>query len=319
MKHTEKLLLIGAFLLVFSASVWVIAKLYGSAENSALSLERTGEVLGARIDVRGEIPQKSIEEPVFPVISKKLLEGVKAKSFIVFDLGSGQTLAEKDITQKLPIASLTKLMTAYVAYFNMDLSKYATVTPKSLWTVSPRLGIISNDALKIEDLFNSMLIGSANDAGFALAQIYEKANKSNFVEKMNTEAESLGMVNSSFSNPVGFDSDNNFSTAEDLKVLIGNVFKLPAFKNLSRRTSYEFESGEGKFYKIPATNKLIQKYPDVLAIKTGYTKNALGSMASVVEYNGRETVIIVLDTVQRETDTLLIRRALLDSEKITRK
>jgi hypothetical protein len=226
---------------------------------------------------------------------------------------SGQIFSEKNSYEKLPIASLTKLMTGYVAYKNLNFKETAEVYPRTFWQVSPKLNLTFKDRILVQDLFDSMIIGSANDSAFALAQFYENSTQKNFIEEMNKTAAELGMLDTSFSNPAGFDSMQNFSTVSDLKILITKVFSLPAFKNLARKTSIEFTSLSGNSYKIKATNKLLNKYQDILAIKTGYTKESLGSMATVIDSGLGEIALIVLHSPEREKDTLNLREAVLNS------
>ncbi len=314
MKQKEKLLFYFASGIVMLAGVFLFARFVSLAtfENKA-ALKNEGQVLGASIDARGELPIEERLKFELPALPEKLLQKVNAESYIVFDLDSGQVLAEKNSKEQLPIASLTKLMTGYVAYLNLDFSKICKTFPKKYWQVGPFLNLEYGDEVKSGDLFESMLVGSANDAAFALAQCFESKTDLDFVNEMNAQAKILNMENTSYSNPAGFDSVNNFSSAEDLKNLISKVFKIPVFNNLSRKTSYSFESENKNFYKVQATNKLIDKYSDILAVKTGYTKSSLGSMATVVEVMGKQIVVIVLDTETRESDTLKIRQAILEA------
>ncbi|MBL8030023.1 MAG: D-alanyl-D-alanine carboxypeptidase [Candidatus Doudnabacteria bacterium] len=314
MKQKEKGLFLLCSSIVFLAAIFLLVKFIHNAEfGNVKEVELPGQVLGATVDARGEMP--FVEEVVkeLPVLNEKFLVDVEAKSYMVFNLDTGQVLAEKNSETKLPIASLTKLMTGYVSYINLDFTKNYTIYPKRFWQVSPFLNIKTGDSIKAGDLFESMLIGSANDAAFALSEAFETVTGLDFVREMNTQASLLGMKNTSFSNPAGFDSQNNFSTAKDLKVLVGKVFNIPVFNNLARKTVYSFKSETGNLYRVKATNKLIGKYSDIFAIKTGFTKSSLGSMATVLEANGKQIVIIVLDSQTREADTLNIRKAILEA------
>ncbi|HYV33880.1 MAG TPA: hypothetical protein VE973_03470, partial [Candidatus Limnocylindria bacterium] len=109
---------------------------------------------------------------------------------------------------------------------------------------------------------------------------------------------------SNFANPMGFDSQYNYSTAADLKKLITETEKVAAFTNLGRRTGYQFTSDDGKTYTVEATNTLLADHPEIEAIKTGYTKGAQGAMATKININGNEIIIIVLGSKDREGDTL---------------
>lgn len=273
------------------------------------------EVLGAFIDARGEPGQAGLAgKKNFPPLSADDLRAVKAKSYRVFALNGGQVLAEKQPDLKLPIASLTKLMTAYIAYQTLDFQSLDNVTNPRATNVSPSLGLKAGDNVQVGDLFNAMLIGSANDAAFELGSAFEKRFAgSRFTDEMNAQAALLNMNDSNFSNPAGFDVGQNFSTAADMQKLVSATFSLAAFKNLSRKTSYSFAGASGRNYRVRSTNKLINKYDDIFAVKTGYTQSSLGSMVTVLETAFGDVGIIVLDSPQRESDTLLIRKAILNA------
>jgi len=268
------------------------------------------KVLGASANTpdfirgNGEGTTKAISQ-----IKNPDLSAVGAQSFLVFDLNSGQELLGKNPTQKLAIASLTKLITALTAYNNSNLNQAFKISGKDTLNVKPNLGLAAGDEVRALDIFNSMLIGSCNDAAKALAEFTSRSSGNDFVELMNRQAAALGMQNSSFSNPMGFDSSGNYSTAEDLKLLITATQQLSAFTDLGRRTDYTFTGTKGKTYFTIATNSLIKDYPDIQAIKTGFTDEANGAMATKINIGDHQIVILVLDSQNREDDTLKLKAA----------
>lgn len=264
------------------------------------------QVLGASTLIRGEAQPEEFD---VAVLKKPDFSGISAKSFLVFDLKTGKNLLEKNPDKKLGIASLTKLLTALVAYNNNDLNGTLVVPASSEIKVSPTLGLLRGDEVKVLDVFNAMLVGSTNDAALALAG-FVGGSKENFVSLMNSQAKKIGMLNSNFSNPLGFDSFENYSTASDLKLLITRTENLAAFSNLGRRTFYDFSGKLNKTYHASATNKLLAGHPDINAIKTGHTANSGGSMATKIDKNGRGIVILVLGSSNREGDTLLLKNML---------
>lgn len=282
------------------------------SKNNMVPAKNQPQVLGASTStpfIRGaDSEAKLISQINFPDLS-----AVNAQSYLVFDLASGQTLLEKNSGQKFAIASLTKLMTALVAYNNTDLNQDFVISDKDILNVKPDLGLIPGDSVQALDIFNAMLIGSCNDAAKALANYTARVSASDFVDLMNQKAADLGMQNTSYQNPMGFDNSGNYSTAEDLKILITKEQKLSVFTDLGRRTGYEFLGDLGKTYYASATNKLLQKYPDIQAIKTGWTNEASGAMATKVDIGGREAVIVVLDSSNRESDTLKLKSAIESS------
>jgi D-alanyl-D-alanine carboxypeptidase len=315
--NTKTKIFFGSFILVFSLFIFwyfssqIKAGHYIQKPPAALAEPR---VLGQSTTTAETVilPKK----PQF--IDKNLpeLKNITAKSYLIFNEKTEQNLLESEINLKLGIASLTKLLTAYVAYKNLDLNSVIKISYEDLVDTAPILGLRPNDEVVSLDLFNAMLIGSANDAAKALANQTTRVTGLNFVETMNFEAKSLGMQNSNFSNPMGFDSDRNFSTANDLKKIILATQQLGAFKNVSRYRSYAFkEATLKKAFKIESTNKLIASHPEIEAIKTGYTDNSLGALAIRVNTQSASYVILVLGSKDRETDALTLENILLSSIK----
>lgn len=273
------------------------------------SLAANGKVLGTSVvSARGQEIQSSAQK--IKKESNPDLSRISAKSFIAFDLDTGQTLLEKNPDEKLGIASLTKLMTALVAYKELNLNQTINIEKKGLVNVSPVLHLKEGDRVRILDLFNAMLIGSANDAAQVLAESTEDKTGAKITDLMNSEAGSLEMAGSLFSNPVGFDSVNNYSTASDLKKLILQTQKFSAFTDIGRRNKYDFISDSGTHYKITATNRLLNQAPNIYAIKTGFTERSGGSMATKIILGTTKIGLVVLGSENRENDTLELKKAL---------
>ena len=265
------------------------------------------EVLGAQTtrvsDIRGAVFD-TVTHPKIATSTDTSL--IKARSFLVYDAATDDILLKKNPDTKLSIASLTKLLTALVVYRSVDLRSQLVITTEDQLTTSPSLKLMNGDRITVSDLFNAMLVGSANDAARTLANYVEGSAQKNFIELMNETAASLGMDSSHFSNPLGFDSDQNYSTATDLKKLVRETQNLAAFTQLGRMKGYHFVSAEGHDYSVTATNRLISEHPEISAIKTGYTPSALGSLITKASISGHAVIIIVLESAQRETDTLLL-------------
>lgn len=237
-------------------------------------------------------------------------DAIDAKSYIAFDVITGDILAVKAPSTPVSIASLTKLMTGYLALKHGLLDEVITLTEQNPVTVSPALGLKAGDRIKGVDLFNAMIVGSANDAAQALGEILEQKNRTPIAEQMTAEANSLGMNNTRFANALGFDSDKNYSTAADLKLLVQAVEGMKPFTDLKNKTGYGFVSESGQSYYIKATNRLVGKKLGIEAIKTGYTDEAKGAMATSFLLGDRRIAIIVLNSKQREADTLKIKEQL---------
>jgi D-alanyl-D-alanine carboxypeptidase len=180
---------------------------------------------------------------------------------------------------------------------------------------SPALNLINGDTVAVEDLFISMLVGSENDAAMALANHTEREMRAKFVSIMNDEAKQLRMDSTNFSNSLGFDSVNNFSTAADLRKLVDATQELSAFSLYNRQLGHSFKGALGSTYSSKATNRLISRDPEIFAIKTGYTDGAGGSMIVKAVRDEHSVVIIVLGSADREGDTKQLKDAIFLSYK----
>ncbi len=241
----------------------------------------------------------------------KIGEGVKADSFLVFNESSGQEIAAKNPNTPLAIASITKLMTAYVVQKYGNLDDIWAITPASTNEISPILKLKIGDRVKVQNLIDSMLVGSANDAAAALGQYLTTIKNRSIIDYMNDEAKTLGMSSTHYENPIGFDSEQNYSTATDLKLLLTAIRPLTLFSSLDREQSYNFTSENGNQYFIKATNTLISTDPEIHAIKTGFTDEAGGAMITAIYHANKKFVIIVLGSTNREDDTELLKKQVI--------
>lgn len=307
--NKKNILIYGAtFFIIFVVLISFLAfKKNNQKKNRNLVIENSDvpKVLGATFDLRG--PEKNFEKSKFIKTGDLDFSKISAKSFLAFNAKDGQVLAEKLINEKNSIASLTKLLTALVVYENTDLESDIEIQQSDIVNVNPILKLKAGDKIKTIDLLNSMLVGSCNDAALALANFVAKKTGRDFVALMNEKARELKMTNSNFSNPIGFDSKENFSTANDLSRLITVLEQLNVFKNTGKKTKYEFMSENGNLYFIKSTNKLIKKYNDLEAIKTGYTVNSLGSMITRLNFQNEQIILIVLNSQNRENDTVQLK------------
>lgn len=301
------------FFLYLAAGVFLLQKEERQKNQAGTREAANPRVLGEITSIRGDVTGPATPEDTLKRIREPDFKNISAKSFLAYDEQTGQTLAEKQPDLRLPVASLTKLITALTVYDNLDLSSRFTIGKKDEFSVAPVLRLAEGDEVKVNDLFDSMLIGSANDAALALADHTESATGRNFTDLMNQKAKNLNMSNSNFSNPLGFDSTGNYSTADDLKQAVNVLQQLSAFTSLGRRTGYSFSSSAGKIFKIQSTNKLLETHPEMEAVKTGFTENSKGSIIAKVNWSGRKIIIIVLGSQDREKDLVNLEREIMES------
>lgn len=225
---------------------------------------------------------------------------VDAKAAIYADLDTGEILYAKNIDEQLPIASLTKLMTAIVGLKYYQLSDIVEV--KTDWYKSEdmewSIQLDKGDSVDVETLLNAMLISSYNDAAQALADNFDGGWEM-FVEEMNEYSKLLGLDSTEFSNPTGLDTfGGNKSTVEDLYKLSSIVYRSSTIMDIISKTYADIEWDIGS-KRIYTTNAINDKYGNI-AGKTGVTDLA-GPCFMGFTNDGRVT--IVLNSSDRFLDT----------------
>src|SRR5687768_4982727 len=147
---------------------------------------------------------------------------LSAKSAMAYDFDTGTVLYSKNLDDKLPVASLTKLMTALVVSKHFELDKVIEIEKKDLTSTGSTIGLTTGEKITIIDLLKALLIPSANDAALALAN-HTAGSSHEFTRLMNIEAEKLGLASTKFTNPVGWDIDENYSTTQDFAKIVQAV------------------------------------------------------------------------------------------------
>ena len=230
---------------------------------------------------------------------------IDARAAALFDIGSGRFLFAKNVNKRLPIASITKLMTAIVILESIDLEQIFTVPAESINVDGFGADLYKGERLTGGDLFKMMLIKSSNDAALTLAAA-ARAGGINLIEKMNQKAQDLSMYNTKFSDEAGLDDYNTFSTAADLVklVLYADNHELILETLLEKSADISSANGVTKHHLIN-TNQLLGQIPDFIIGKTGYTDNALGTMVLEAKIsNGADRIIsVILGSTDRFGET----------------
>lgn len=281
------------------------------------SLIKGNKTTASLVSLQPSIYNIESHEPDYP----NLKEGVEnleleAKAAIVLDRETGEILYKKNINKKLAIASLTKLMTALVAVENISLDEEVTISQKAVETEGNRVDLWPRETISARNLLYGLLISSSNDAAVALAEHFDLSRLNeieaglNFIELMNQRAKILGLKNTHFDNPAGFDEPENFSTAHDLAQFTSFLLDRPLLFEISKISRMKIYSTDGKIgHLLLNTNKLLRKLPNIVGGKTGFTEEAEGTMILVVkEPNKNHSVIsVILGSVERfeETEKLI--------------
>lgn len=214
-----------------------------------------------------------------------------AKSAIVYDLQADRYLFQKNISEQVPIASLTKVMTAVVAWENLDPDAVVTVLPDAVKVDGERRNLYAGEEITVRNLMQLMLVESSNDAAYALRD-YAKTKGLDLVNLMNVKAASLRMINTRYQDPAGLD-DSGYSSAADLVKVVKYALRYDAIWNFSREKTATVLSADGKItHNIKSTNQLLGVLSGIVGGKTGYTDGALGCMILIVDIPNQNDKII---------------------------
>lgn len=198
---------------------------------------------------------------------------IGAQAAILANVRTGRVLYERNAHVPLPVASLTKVMTALVARDKYRLDEVVVVTDVVNTVRGSKLGLKPGMQMTVADLLNAMLILSANDAAVVLAA-HDALGVPGFLAAMNEKAKALGARSSSFANPHGLDADGHLSTAWDMAMLARALLRDPALAEIVARKTYALAWPEGGQRVIRNHNKLVGTSPGVFGVKTGYTNQA---------------------------------------------
>ena len=219
-------------------------------------------------------------------------------SYIVQERGSSKVLMAKDIDRPVSPASLTKILTCIMAIESGRLEDDVLITKESTMVEPSIAGFKTGEKIKLIDLVKAAMVNSSNDAAFAIA-IHLSGSVDAFVAAMNSRAKQLGMKNSHFTNPAGFDERRyagNISTARDLLLLTEHAIRNPVFNMVARLPqAVLIEQTTRKAYALKTHNKLLDRYPYTVGIKTGYTWKAGCCLIGRAIREQKDVVLVILN------------------------
>src|SRR3989344_6214384 len=254
----------------------------------------------------GEVYLLPISEPNYiPILNANVPRPIiSGKSALVYDTRSGRFLYEKNIDSKLPIASLTKVLSAVVILEQLNLDDIVTISEDSIRVDGEKQDLYLGEKMSVRNLLKLMLIESSNDAAYALANHAEKQGI-NFIGVMNTKGRAIGMGDTIFNDPAGL-NDNAHSTVMDLAKLVEYSLSYKEIWDISSEKTAIVESSDERIkHAITSTNRLLGMIKDIIGGKTGFTDGALQCMilvTSVPGYPGK-LISIVLGSQDRFGDT----------------
>lgn len=242
---------------------------------------------------------------------------VRAKAYVVYDIVDEKVIASKNADQILPLASLTKIMTAVTALESHDADTGITITPTSI-DGGYDLGLQKNQVWKLSELLKYTLVFSSNDGAEEIAN--GLGGRSLFINRMNKEALKLGLTTLSFTDPAGLDIGNQIggsgSALDSAKLFALAHSRFPGILDATTKNRLTVTANTGKVRGIPNTNQRIANLLGAEASKTGFTDSAGGNLAVIVDVAvGRPVVIVVLGSTREErfSDTEILHTSLIQS------
>lgn len=295
MKKMAGLAVILITLLVFSVNVNSKQKTF----QLVTPLLKQQNVLG----INQWFPQGSVSQTDAPQITAKAALFTNAKN--------GEVLYSKNIHEKLPIASLVKVMTVLIALEHKDLSDEFTVTKEAAEMEPDKMLLIAGEKMTLKELLDGIFLVSANDAAELLAE-QTTGNKEEFIKLMNDKAKQLGMKDTYYANPTGLDEDenNSYSTVYDLAILTRYLIRhFPQVVDISSQEHiYLQQTDKHQDYDMYSGINLLTTYPGVVGFKTGFTPEAGLTLITLARKEGHEIVGVLLGSGDRRDEA----RELLD-------
>ncbi|MBO5022627.1 MAG: D-alanyl-D-alanine carboxypeptidase [Clostridia bacterium] len=235
------------------------------------------------------------------------LAQTSARAMCVIESQSGRVLNGKNISQKLAMASTTKIMTAITAIENCkDLDKTFEISPKAVGISGTSLYLRQGERMTTRDLLYGLMLISGNDASVAIGE-YVGGNTKNFVNMMNETAKKIGALNTHFDNTHGLDSKTHYTTAYDLALITAYALKNPTFEEIVSTQNIKITNEAGKTRYLKNKNKLLTKMEGCNGVKTGFTNDAGRCLVSSCKRGHMTLVCVVLNCgpMFEESQTLL--------------
>lgn len=233
---------------------------------------------------------------------------ISAKAGLLLDYETGNVLYEKNSTEKLPIASMTKLATLAVVFDLMEKGAIkendeVVVSKKASHTGGSSAFLDTGSRYKVCELIKSIIIASANDSSVALAE-HISGSEEIFVSKMNKMVKDLKLTNTNFVNCTGLPIENHYSTARDIAEIYRKVCNNEMYKKYSKIWLDEFAHPSGRKTKLTNTNKLIKTYEGIEGGKTGFTNSARFCLTASARRGNMRLIGVIIGANDSKTRSL---------------
>lgn len=220
---------------------------------------------------------------------------VNAEAAVVMDADSGRLLYAQNPDKRLAHASTTKIMTALLTLEQPDQDRYFTVDSDAIQVEGTTMGLQPGDSVTLHQLAAGMLLPSGNDAANAAA-VEIAGSEEAFVRLMNQRAAELGLENTQYRNPSGLDAEGHYSSARDLATLAAHALENEDFADIVSKQEIRMAFGNPPYNRsLYTTNKLLERYPYAIGVKTGYTDDAGLCLVTAAEKDGTRLIIVTLN------------------------
>lgn len=285
-------------------SITIILSLFLSIPANAVDYKKQAE------------DRKSMEIESNSYTNWPLGPAIGAEAAILMDANTGAILYEKNIHARLYPASITKLLSTYIAVQECELDEMVTFSEDAVhsikWWEDANMGVYPGSSLTVEEVLYGILVGSANEAAYAIAE-HISGNLDNFAVLMNQTAKKLGCENSNFVTPNGIHNENHYTTAYDMALIAKAFFSNETLTKMSATTRFDVpvtktQTREGLI--LTAKSQLLPgkpyAYSSLVGTKTGYTDQARQTLVSCAEKNGLKLICVILkeETPAQFTDTI---------------
>lgn len=220
---------------------------------------------------------------------------LSAQSAVLMEVQSGKLLLEHNAHQRLPMASITKVMTALVALQLASKDTVITVSPQALGVEGSSVYLLEGEELTLEQLLYAVLLESANDAATAVA-IGVAGSVDAFAQEMNRQTAALGLSDTHFVNPHGLDDEEHYTTAADFAVIVRCALENELIQTIvsTRKATIPYD-GQENGRVLLNHNKLLRMYEGCTGVKTGFTKKSGRCLVSAAQRNGVSLIAVTLN------------------------
>ncbi|MGO9566383.1 MAG: D-alanyl-D-alanine carboxypeptidase family protein [Desulfomonilaceae bacterium] len=279
----------------------------------------SGAATGWGRPLRGAAPiEHKVARKPSPPVPKAPLAALKprvnAKAMFCLDCSSDKVMLAENISEPLPIASITKLLTAVVVLEEMNLDQVLAVPADIDEVERHKVGLRPADLFTVRDLLHGMLIASGNDCAEVLARAYPKGGKAGFMVAMNRRARQIGASRTDLHTPSGLDMKitlgrkdgrdlearrPNTASAKDVALIAREAFKHPLIRKIAAMKTYTMQTRNAtpRDYPLASNDKLLAKNLPVAGAKTGFTNAAGRCIVALFKDQKKEHVVVVLNTL----------------------